>query len=323
MNTNSERFFLKIVDMYYKDELSQEEIGKKLNISRTTVSRALTRAKSEGYVKIVINYPSESPIELEKAIEKKYGMKEVIVAMTKDEYLSDYLVPSLACEYLLRVLRNNMTIGVTWGRTMRRVVDNFNAENYSKKISAKGIVTVPFLGSTTISNVKDEEFRQTYSNIIATKLAELVKGMSFHMPAPTLVSNSHVKEIIENEPEVKRVLDKAKKCDIALLGIGALSKQSSFAAVEFTAEEKIEYYKKMGGVGEIVCRIYDGNGNTLKTELNDKAIGISLEDIKKIPTKVGIAYGLNKISAIKGALKGQLINVLITDSFTAKVLAEE
>lgn len=323
MNTNSERFFLKIVDMYYKDELSQEEIGKKLNISRTTVSRALTRAKAEGYVKIVINYPSESPIDLEKAIEKKYGMKEVIVAMTKDEYLSDYLVPSLACEYLLRILRNNMTVGVTWGRTMRRVVDNFNAENYSKKVSAKGIITVPFLGSTTISSTKDEEFRQTYSNIIATKLAELVKGMSFHMPAPTLVSNCHVKEIIENEPEVKGVLDRAKKCDIALLGIGALSKQSSFAAVEFTAEEKIEYYKKMGGVGEIVCRIYDTNGNTLKTELNDKAIGISLADIKKIPTKVGIAYGLNKISAIKGALKGQLINVLITDSFTAKVLAEE
>lgn len=322
MNTNSERFFLKIVDMYYKDEMSQEEIGKKLNISRTTVSRALTKAKAEGYVKIVINYPLESPIELEKAIEKQYGIKEAIVAMAKDEYLSDYLVSAQVCDYIVRVVRNHMTIGVTWGRTMRKVIDNFNSENFTKKITAKGVTTVPFLGSTTISSPKDEQFRLTYSNIIATELGELMHGNSFNVPAPTLVSNAKVKEIIENEPEVKRVLDKARNCDIALLGIGALEKKSSLAAVEFTAENMIEEFKKKGGAGEIVCRAFDTEGNIMNTELNDKVIGISLEDIRKIPTRVGIAYGLNKVKAIKGAMRGGFINVLITDSFTAKALTD-
>ena len=63
MSKNDERFLMKVVDFYYKEEMSQEQIAKRLNVSRTTISRALTKAKNEGYVKIIINIPAERKME--------------------------------------------------------------------------------------------------------------------------------------------------------------------------------------------------------------------------------------------------------------------
>lgn len=320
MNTNNERFLLKVVDMYYKEELSQEIIAKKLNISRTTVSRTLTRAKKDGYVKIVINYPSESPIDLEKELEKKYGIKEAMVAMAKKETLSDFLVAEQASEYLIRVLKSQMILGVTWGRTMKRVIDNFGSELSNIRVTVKDVEVVPFLGTTNIREAADDEYRMTYSNILATKVAELINGKSYNLSAPMIVSNEEVRHILESEKDVSMVLKKARKADIALFGIGELSNDSSIAACGGTTIKELREIEAQGGVGEIVGRIYDSRGKTLDIEMNKKIIGISLEDMKKIPTRVGIAYGVNKAKAIKAAMEGGIVNVLITDSNTAQYL---
>ena len=75
MSKSDERFLMKVVDMYYKEEMSQEKIAKKLDVSRTTISRALAKAKKEGIVKVIINFPVENSIEMEKKLEKKFNLK--------------------------------------------------------------------------------------------------------------------------------------------------------------------------------------------------------------------------------------------------------
>ena len=92
MSKNDERFLMKVVDMYYKEEMSQEKIAKKLDVSRTTISRALAKAKKDGFVKIIIDFPAENSIELEKELEEKYQMKEVIVVRSGNVETSEYLV---------------------------------------------------------------------------------------------------------------------------------------------------------------------------------------------------------------------------------------
>lgn len=309
--------------MYYKEELSQEEIAKKLKISRTTVSRTLTRAKKEGYVKILINYPVENPIDLEKALEHKYGITEAMVAMSKEESMSDFLVAEQASEYLIRVLKSDMILGITWGKTMKKVIDHFGMELGNIRVTVKNVEIVPFQGTTHIKENANEEYRLTYSNILATKVAGLIHGVSHNLSAPMFVSNEEVKHILESEADVAIVLEKARKADIALFGIGSLSEESSLAASGGTTPEQLYHAEKKGGIGEIVGRIYDKDGKTLDIEMNRKQIGISLEDIKKIPIRVGIAYGKNKAEAIRAAMRGGIVNVLITDSITAQYLLEE
>ena len=80
-----ERFIIKVVEMHYKQGLSQQEIGKKLNVSRTTISRALAQAKKQGYVQIKINYPEDSAINLEGRLEERFGLKEAVIASSLNE----------------------------------------------------------------------------------------------------------------------------------------------------------------------------------------------------------------------------------------------
>lgn len=323
MNTNNERFLLKVVDMYYKEELSQETIAQKLNISRTTVSRTLTRAKKEGYVKILINYPANNPIDMEKELERKFGITEAMIAMTKDEALSDFLVAEQASEYLIRVLKSNMVMGITWGRTMKRVIDYFGSELGNIRVTVKDVEIVPFQGTSHIKENANEEYRLTYSNILATKVAELINGVSYSLSAPMFVSNEKIKKILEQEKDVSMVLKKAREADIALFGIGNLSNESSLAASGGTTFTELQDAAQKGGTGEIIGRIYDKNGKTMDLEMNRKQMGISLDEMKKIPIRVGIAYGRNKVDAIQAAMKGGIVNVLITDSITAQSLLEK
>ena len=96
MTKSDERFLLRVADMYYQQQMLQDEIAKKLNVSRTTISRALTRAKKEGYIKIIIDFPYENEVELEKELEKKYALKEVIAVKADNINDRDILVAKQA-----------------------------------------------------------------------------------------------------------------------------------------------------------------------------------------------------------------------------------
>lgn len=320
MSSKDERFMIKVVDMYYKDEMSQDAISKKLNISRATVSRTLSRAKKEGIVKIQINYPSENTIDLEKSIEKEFGLKEVLIAVEAEGINKDYAISLQASEYLARILKNNMKLGINWGRSMKNLITTFEKEGYNKSINVKGVEIIPFLGTNNSFDEKSESLRLTYSNFLAIKMGQLIDGKIYNLSAPMVVSNSKAKEVIMNEPDVKRVLEKSKTCDVAILGIGPIDKDGSLFVLMEDGEEMAEKLRQKNAVGEVIGRAYNKQGDIIHSELDDRIIGVTLEELKKIPLKIGVAYGKHKVESIKAALRGSLIDVLVTDRDTAEQL---
>ena len=88
-------------------------------------------------------------------------------------------------------------------------------------------------------------------------------------------------------------------------------------------KEDIEEIKNSGIVGDICLQMYDIEGNTNYPYYNDKVFGIKLESLKKVKRVVGISAGEEKVDAIKGALRGKLVNVLVTNSKTAKLLLDD
>ena len=125
------------------------------------------------------------------------------------------------------------------------------------------------------------------------------------------------------EPEISITLKKATQCQVALIGIGLPNEDSAIGCLDEEKAQMLRELKKEGGVGEILGRVFDQNGQTIHSDFDQKIIGLSLEDLRKIPTRVGIAYGTKKIEAIKVALQSGLINVLITDHLTAQELLNE
>ena len=134
------------------------------------------------------------------------------------------------------------------------------------------------------------------------------------------VDGEKEKELIEGIDEISKVLHMADTADMALIGIGSMQKDSSIIKAGIRTEEEYKELIQKGAVGEVVGRIYDKNGQTVDEDLQRKMIGISLDKIAKIPVRVGISYGKDKIEAIKGAIAGGLVNVLVTDVPTAELL---
>lgn len=315
----SDRFLIKAAELYYRDGLSQQEIAKKLHTSRTSISRALIQARNEGYVQIRIQYPEQSDLALERKLEEKYGLTEALIAVPAYEQSSDQEVAFQAVDYILRVLKKNMVFGMTWGRAMHEFVEQLAKDERLRSLSFQNVKVVPFLG-TPGAIQSDSWNTTTYSNTLATKVGNLLHCASYNLSAPMYVEGTKEKELIESIDEIAKVLHMAETADIALIGIGSMQDDSSIIKAEIRTKEEYKELVRKGAVGEIVGRIYDKNGQTVDEDLKRKMVGISLDKIAKIPVRVGMSYGKDKIEAIKGAIAGGLVNVLVTDVPTAELL---
>ena len=315
----SDRFLIKVAELYYRDGLSQQEIAQKLHTSRTSISRALIQARNEGCVQIRIQYPEQSNLGLERELEEKYGLTEALVAVPAYDQSSDQEVAFQAVDYTLRVLKKNMVLGMTWGRAMHGFVEQLAQDERLRSLSFRNVKIVPFLGTPGITQI-DSWDATTYSNTLATKVGNLLHCASYNLSARMYVDGEKEKELIEGIDEISKVLRMAETADMALIGIGSMQKDSSIIKAGIRTEEEYKELIQKGAVGEIVGRIYDKNGQTVDEDLQRKMIGISLDKIAKIPVRVGISYGKDKIEAIKGAIAGGLVNVLVTDVPTAELL---
>ena len=280
----------------------------------------MSKAKKEGYIKIIIDFPAENMIELEKEMEKKFHLKEVIAVKVDDINNRDILVAMEAAYYIARMIKNDMIIGIAWGYTMKKIIDAFDMYKVGSQIKAKNIEVVPLLGTITPETADNSDLRLSYASLLSSKLAEMVNGISYHFAAPMYVKDIDTKKMLLEEPQIKNVMQKAKNCHAGIFGIGALVQNSSIAILE---KDMILKLSKRNGVGEILGRVFDKYGNTVESEWNDRMIGLTLEQAKNIPIRVGVAFGEEKVKAIKTAISKNIINVLITDSVTAESILYE
>lgn len=309
--------------MHYKQGMSQQEIGKKLNVSRTTISRTLAQAKREGYVQIKINYPEGSAINLEEQLEKKFQLKEAVIASAQDDKERKEEIAFYASDYLLRTLKNHMTVALTRGVTLQTMVEYLGKDVRLKFLKTDDVNVVPLMAATNISISAEKSYRMAYSNYLIEEVARIINGNSYQMLAPQYVTSPEAKEVFLKEESIKEVFDLAKKADIAVAGIGTLDHNSALINAELIPMEEFERLQKKGGTGEILSHVVDKDGNLIEDEFEQHLISLDLEDLKKIPIRVGVAYGMDKKDAILGVLRGGYINVLITDEDVAKYLIEK
>lgn len=306
------RLMVRCAKMHYEDNLKQNEVAEKLGVSKATVSRIINYAKEKKIIEFKINNPfPEEILDLEKQIENKYGLTEVIIADLGSEDESDIkkALAKEAAKYLTRVLKQGMLVGVSSGTTLAEI------PKYIENTKTNDITFIPMVGGNGqyIPNIQ--------TNNIALNFARVLKGNSKILHAPAIVEKLENKKMLIEDPGIKSVLSLTERLDMALMGIGSSTLQSTVKMIaEFLTNEELEQISKKGAVAD-VCNIFvDKDGNGDKFESNQRVIGISLENIRKTPLKVGIAGHMDKFEAIKGILNTDLINVLITDINIARNL---
>ena len=157
---------------------------------------------------------------------------------------------------------------------------------------------------------------------ITNKIAYYLGGRAYSLFMPALVRDPALREMLTNEPQTAQMLEMFNNVDAALISIGMVD-QSCVTRGGYLSQEELDGLQEKGAVGDVCVRFYDIHGNIVDKEFEQYTTGITTEQLKKIPVRIGVAYGEKKVVPILGALRAGFINVLFTDVATARLLMEE
>jgi len=272
----------------------------------------LKRAQDEQIVRISLNPPVGLHADLERLLESTYGLKEAIVVESlpnEKQIMRD--LGAAAAYYLDTTLKPNEVIGISsWSATLLATVDAMTP--MTKPIGAQVIQILGGVGTPTA------ESNAVY---IVSRLAMLVQGRSILLPVPAVVSGLDTRHLYLQDPFVCETIDRFDSVTLALVGIGSVEPSDLLASSgNVFSPQELESLRSLGAVGDVCLRFFNAEGTPIRTPLNDRVIGIELEQLRKVKRSVGIAGGDRKLAAIRGAVRGGFVNVLITDLTTAQAL---
>ncbi|SQI34840.1 Sor operon activator [Leminorella richardii] len=312
---DEQRLLVKIANLYYLEGRKQSDIAQLLSLSQSFVSRAISRCQKEGVVKISVIQPSNIFLNLEKGLEERYGLKQAIVVDTEEdasEHTIKRAIGSAAAHYLETRLRPKDLVGVSsWSTTIRAMVDEVHTQN----LKASGVIQL-LGGVGPNGNVQ--------ATILTQTLAQRLNCESWLLPSQSIEGSTEEKNRLIASKDVSDVISRFDDVDIAIVGIGILEpSQLLKTSGNYYHEDMLNVLASRGAVGDICLHYYDKEGRAVLQEDEDPVIGMDLDKIRKCPNVVALAGGIEKIAAIKGALTGKYIDILITDYPTARMLVKE
>lgn len=308
------RLMAKVARMYYMQDLNQQAITEKLQLHQSTISRMLKKAKTLNLVRFSVATPPGTFADLEDQLTSRFDLKDAVVVDCPAEGEAMVRDLGVALAYFLETtLKPGKVVGISsWSRSLFAMVDALHPGDYCKD----GRV-VQILGG--VGNVGNE-FHAIH---LAQRLAGSIGARPVLLQSPAIVGSAEAQRVLSRDHAVQEAAALFERLDIALVGIGSMepSRMLSVSGNIFSREERAEL-QRMGAVGDICFRFFNSDGQPLKSPLMKRVIGIDLVKLRTCRRVVGVAGGVHKVDAILGALRGNLLDVLITDQRTAETLSK-
>ena len=313
LETAQLRLIAKVARMYHEGGVRQPQIATELNLSQARVSRLLRQASEIGVVRTVVTLPPGVYTDLEESLQEKFGLRDAVVVDAD----GGQVIPALGAataQYLNATLTGGEVLGVSsWSATLlaaARVMPTRTSSRLNRVIQLVGGHGDPSV--------------QVQANRLTGDLAAVTGARPVLLPAPGLVSSPALRRALVRDPAIGEVMKSWKELDLALVGVGSLEpspllRQSGNA---LTQDEQ-EALRSAGAVGDVCLRFFDADGAALKTSLDQRVVSITATDLMQVPRRVGVAGGSGKCRAIRAALRGGWVNVIVTDLDTARRLAED
>ncbi len=308
------RLMAKVARMYYVQDMNQHAITEKLQLHQSTISRILKKARTLNLVRFSVSTPAGTFAELEDQLTNRFDLKDAVVVDCPAEGETLLRDLGVALAYFLETtLKPGKVIGISsWSRSLFAMVDALHPGAY-----CSGGKVVQILGG--VGNVGND-FQALH---LAQRLAGSIDAKPVLLQSPAVVGSAEAQRVLSRDPAVQEAAALFDKLDIALVGIGSMepSKMLSGSGNVFSREERGEL-QRLGAVGDICFRFFDADGQPVKSPLMRRVIGIDLVKLRACKRVVGVAGGVQKMKAILGAIRGGLIDVLITDQRTAEALSQ-
>ena len=311
MDTKDRDLLVDIAVMYYLEGKTQTEISQAFFMSRPKVSRLLKKARDLNIVDIKINYESDDINRIAKQIQHRFGVENVVVVKTlSTESETIKQIGKSAANELKYHIKDGVKIGMSWGRTVKAMVDSFKPKHL------KNIKIVELFGAVEYGD-DSQEFLS-----IGYEFSQKVNGTFYSLPSPLYINDIKTRNILLDNPIISNTLQMIDDCDFIITSIGIVNSDLPQRIWDAHVDPKSrkELLDK-GAEGYLCAHFFNQDGQFIDHALNDNIIGIKTESIRNNKI-VLIAGGMSKCKAIYSILKGGYINTLVSDDKTLKKIIE-
>jgi DNA-binding transcriptional regulator LsrR (DeoR family) len=302
---------VEVAHLYYEENLSQQEIADRLNVSRSLIALLLKKAREQGIVQIQIRDPQNVFQDLALQLQERFHLKhaEVVSSAHLSTLLTRRAVGNAAAQFLDRNLQDGDILGLAWGRTILEVV-NLLAPSKPRQIEV-----VPLLGESGYTS------SYTQLNQIVLQAARAFNGTPYFLLVPMLVGSKELRDALLQDTSTKDVISRWERITYACVGIGAFPPVDG--QIVYIGQENLPELIQREAVGDICARYFNSQGEFIKTEFNERLLGVSLDHLRRTKNVLAVAVGIEKARAVLGALRTQLITHLFVDEALARVLLQE
>lgn len=314
---------VRCAQLYYRHQRHQKEIAKELGISHSKVSRLLKRAHAEGIIRVELDLPPTP--RLESALVERLRLKDAVVIPSGEESDLKNDLGAAAARYFEKVASDGIRVGLSCGFTLYHTIRHLRERRF------KNLEIYPLSGEGTLKLV--DLFPNTLVGMMAAKYRPHVSAYALPVQAPGPMVEVHRERarLLRNR-EVRAIYDRAQSVDIALVGIGSIGEDTpGFCSLAESHGIPPKKLRAFGIVGEINYQPFDRNGRIVDRRelrnLTDRVLSVSSDRLRELSRQYGryviaVAGGRQKSEAIRGALLGGFVNVLVTDEETALALVE-
>jgi DNA-binding transcriptional regulator LsrR (DeoR family) len=297
----------RIATLYYIDGQTQEALSERFGISRATVGRMLKRAQKLGIVEIRVQHHPASTVDVERELIERFGISRALLSVDHaDLDKQRAILAGLVATWLDRNLSDGAIVAVGMGRNVSAVSE------HAMSATRRHATFVCAIGGSYRGGVTMNP------DHICRRLAARFGGESETLYAPAMVGNATLRAALLDNDTVRQTLDKARRADVALVGIGDMSEDSNMVRMGWFTAQEIAEAKRSGTVGDVMGYDFiDIHGRPAMTPIQGRVVGLNANDLRRIPNVLAIAAESSKVTAMLGALRTGIINTLATTASNA------
>jgi DNA-binding transcriptional regulator LsrR (DeoR family) len=296
-----------VLALHFLEGIKQSDIAERLNLSTSKVNRLIKRGRELGMVKITIESPFESLLDLESQLVLATGLGNVVLtpSVSGNPDTTLQVVGRAAANELLGTIRDGDVIAITGGKALSAVVENLAPER------GFDVTVVPLTGG-----VQGKYY--TVVNHLATQLADKLGGTALLLHAPLFAESREQRDTLMEVGSIRQVFDLARRAQVALVGIGSITTEgSSYHDLMPGPNPERELLLRGDAVGEFLAHLIREDGSVADSPLNSRLVALRPVELASCPHTIGVAAGPEKVQPIRAALAGGLISSLVVDDATA------
>lgn len=300
------RQLIEVAEAYYLDGRSMVEIAQETGLSRSTVSRMLTRARERGVVEITVHSEERTGERIAQVMAQRHGVAAQIVAVPQTtrglERLNE--VARHAATLLHEIFGPEMTLAVPWGTSVAAVA----RELTPKPAKGSRVVQLNGTGNVFTSGLN-------YASSIFNQFGAAF-GASVHpFPVPAFFDRASTRELMWQERSLARVIELRKSADVLISSVGTVGSDipGHLYRAGYLERSDLEDLRERGVVGDIGAIFVRADGSWDEIPLNERSSGMPLSELNLIPRRLLVATGRGKAEAVRAALLARAFTDVVLD----------